>query len=72
MVGWYFSASGVYIGDDDGVLGGSGAMPCGTPWAGSAGPSAREGWIPEVGGSVRAGAVPGLGIGPRNKVMIQK
>ena len=41
------------------------AVPCGTPWAGSAGPSARQGRIPEVGGSVRAGAVPGLGIGPR-------
>ena len=48
------------------------AMPCGTPWAGSAGPSARQGWIPEVGGSVRAGAVLGLGIGSRYWVMIQK
>ena len=44
-------------------------MPCGTPWAGSAGPLARQGWIPEVGGSVRAGAVPGLGIAYRVSVL---
>ena len=44
---------------------GSSPMPCGTPWAGSAGPLAQEGRIPEVGGLVRAGAVLGLGIGPR-------